>query len=124
MSIFGPAGLERNNGTRTDPHSAAGTGTHPGACAAATLPNEGVSAPAGSAARATIAVNAVPTIPDSRGQRIAYLPLSRRRRGPVRSAGERVALQTEPTGDPGGGQRAFDSTASRNKAQTPAGSDL
>ena len=33
MSIFGPAGLERNNGTRTDPHSAAGTGTHPGACA-------------------------------------------------------------------------------------------
>ena len=27
MSIFGPAGLDRNNGTRTDPHSAADTGT-------------------------------------------------------------------------------------------------
>jgi hypothetical protein len=37
MSIVGPVGLERNNGTRTDPHSA--PGTHAGAGAVTPLPS-------------------------------------------------------------------------------------
>ena len=57
MSIFGPAGLDRNSGTRTDPHSAPGTGTHPGACATTPArrpsPSDGAPAAVGSAARAS-----------------------------------------------------------------------
>src|SRR5512132_1681923 len=77
MSIFGPAGLDRNNGTRTDPHSAAGTGTHPGACAtlpARDNPNEGAPAAVGSADRARLATSVAPTVQDSGARRITHLP--------------------------------------------------
>src|SRR3954462_2440924 len=73
MSIIGPDGCERNNGTRTDPHSVAGTGTHPGVCAAPPTDerdNDGAP-PAGSAPTATPATSATPSMPNRPTTRIA-----------------------------------------------------
>jgi hypothetical protein len=75
MSIIGPLGCERNSGTRTDPHSAPATGTHPGVCTAPPTDdrdNDGAP-PAGNAATATAAASTTPTIPDRRTTRIADL---------------------------------------------------
>src|SRR5215213_9680473 len=97
MSIIDPRGRERNSGTRTDPHSAAATGTQPGACAAPPTDgrdNDGAP-PAGSVASATPTATAAPTIPDRRTTRTAD-PLD----GDAGRPGDRAAGDVEERTNP------------------------